>query len=1121
MPQAIVAAAAWIGSTLFAGTAVGAFLMLGVTTGMASAVLLIGGLAYSSAKARQAKQQAKDQYNAAQVDRLVNISSAVAPRELVLGRVRKGGTVIYKASTGSVNRSMFVVIALAAHEVDAIEQIYLNDVLVDVNVDGGVTTAPYWRETNEWGPAASYLTITKHLGQPGQTVDPQLLAAFPADWSAANTLTGIAYLVVKGFYAETAFPSGFPNVTAVVRGAKLYDPRTGLTVWSENPALMLRHVYSHAKFGKASVTAAEDTRIIAAANACDSSVSYGGAAACALYRAALVLPFGTAAKSAFDDLAQAMGGSWAYMGGALYLKAGVYTSPVLTLTDADLAVIQRNGAAEAQQPIAIAVHKERAQKFNTVKASIWDQAQDYKQVSLTPLAGSALVARDGVELVQEVTFPAIGYAAQALHVAGVMMRDARDPLMIELPCKLSVYHLELFDNVAVTLPRYGWLAKVFTVLGRTWNSDGSLQLTLKETSAAITQMDATFAAQGFASNTNLPKPWEVATVGALTLTSGTAELLLQADGTVTSRMRVTWPVIYDQAVLQSGQVEVQYRRADYAGEWSVLTAPGADTSIVTEAVQDRVLYHVRARAKTRTGIGAWTATVLHQVIGKTAPPLDVAGLAYTLTDLSVTFGYTPSSEADYAGTVVRVGASWATGVPVSAAWLLPAAGTYTAWAKHLDTSGNESLNAVSLSVTVPGPSAPVVTYALSGPDEILSWTIPAGGFTVDRYEIRQGASWAAGVFVDTTKATGYRQKVTYADTRTYWVAAIDMAGNVGTAGALAANITSPGTVTAARADVVDNNALVYWAAPLTGSLPVERYEVRKGASWAAGSVIGSNGNSTFTAVFEQSGGTYTYWVAAVDSAGNYGPAVGIMAVVNQPPDYILRADINSVFDGAKSNALPFGGGLLLPVNTAETWAQHFANNGYATPQDQITAGKPLYIEPNTTTASYTEAIDYGTTLPATTISVTLNSTPVAGSVVASCQIQYSNTSASGPWTDGPAGATSCLATNFRWVRVVYSFTAAAGTNLLQINALNVKLAVKNRSDSGVGTVTDATNGLVVNFGYAFIDADSPMVQPQGATPLIAVVDFTDTPNPTSFRVYLYTMAGVKTTGSFSWLVRGY
>lgn len=784
MPSLIVEAVVWAVSAIGAEVGSAALIMSAEAIGTTIAVtaMIAGGMAYSSSKARQAKEQARDQYNASQVDRLASVVSAVAPRDLVLGRVRKSGAIFYKASTGTNSKDLYLAIALAGHEIDAVEEIYLNDELVTLDGSGYVTSLPYQSTTTltdsqntgagytitlpagyvagsatAWSnpggefnfpisvtvsgstatvaavgtqityqyteASASAVQITTHLGTAGQTVDAALLAAFPSDWSSNNTVQGIAYLVVKMTYSETAFPSGVPNVTAVIRGAKLYDPRTATTVWSENPALMMRHIYAHAKFGKATVTAAEDTRITAAANACDTSTVYtvGGVAqtACALYRASLVIPFGTAAKSAFDDLAQAMGGSWAFAGGSLYVKAGVYTASVMSLTDSDLAVVQRNGASESQVPISISVHKERAQKFNSVKVKIWDQDQDYKQVSLTPLTSSTLVTRDGAELVQEISYPAIGYAPQAQHVAGVMMRDARDPLVIDLPFKLRAYPLELFDTVDLTLARYGWTSKTFMILSRTWNSNGALQLTLKETSASITQMDAGFLAQGFASNTNLPKPWVVATLGTLTVSTGTNELIKQLDGTIVSRMRVSWSQIADQAVREGGKIELQYRRADSTGAWTTLVVPGDETQVITSDVQDGLYYVIRARGRSTLAVGDWSAQVTAQVIGKTAPPADFdffTVMAQPDGTRQYNFGYTGTPPVDWLGAEIRYvsgttgSPTWATMTPLqdSATYYTsspvelnaPIAGTYTFACKSLDTTGNES-NYLVQSITLP------------------------------------------------------------------------------------------------------------------------------------------------------------------------------------------------------------------------------------------------------------------------------------------------------------------------------------------------------------------------------------------------------------------------------------
>lgn len=826
MPQFIAPLIASVGG--FVGGVAGVFLIESAAF-LASSVVLLGGLAYSSSQARKAKRQARDAFNAAQVDRLVNVTSSVAPRELVLGRVRKGGAVFFKASTGSEKTTFVMLVALAGHEIDAVESIYFNDELVTLDGSGNVTSAPYalsqtisatdygtgsvqtllgtpiggtltaytgsiggpegdlnpvaitgagtsWTTTAgatiqyQYSSTVAKANVRAILGTAGQAADARVQALFPGVWTTNHRARAVAYLVCEFTYDETAFATGLPVVTAVIRGAKLPDPRSGLTVWSDNPALMMRYVYTDPAFGKASITAAEDLRIIAAANACDTSQGYvvdGITTTVPLYRAGIVAPYGAAAKDLLDDLSQAMAGSWAFAGGELYLKAGVASASAMSLTDADLAVVVRNGAAEQMHPISIAVHRERAQKINTVNVQIWDAAQEYKQVSLTPLKSATLITRDGAELAQAVTFPAIGYAAQALHVAGVMMRDGRDPLTLQIPFKLRVYPVELFDTVDLTLARYGWTSKLFQVLGREWTADGFLQLTLKETAASIYAVDAAFDPQGYAANTSLPNPWYVPVVGTLTIYSGTNELWKQADGTIVSRMRVSWPAITDSSVTNGGTVEVQYRSVLSGDEWASVQIDGAQTQLVIDGVQDQVYYTVRARARNRVAVGLWNTQVTHQVIGKTAPPPNFDYFDITFSDSGrrfISFGYTPATSAprDLAGAVIRwlpyaggaTEPAWATMSGLHDGVLTSGVdtdygepGDYTFAICAVDTSGLESAVPIWIQRTLPiisagisnglayafkrSASAPIwVDSATSGPGAV-TWDFTLGGITTD------------------------------------------------------------------------------------------------------------------------------------------------------------------------------------------------------------------------------------------------------------------------------------------------------------------------------------------------------------------------------------------------------
>jgi hypothetical protein len=417
-----------------------------------------------------------------------------------------------------------------------------------------------------------------------------------------------------------------------------------------------------------------------------------------------------------------------------------------------------------------------------------------------------------------------------------------------------------------------------------------------------------------------------------------------------------------------------------------------------------------------------------------------------------------------------------------------------------------------------------VAYALAGAQEIISWTVPASSFAVDSYELRYGApggTWAAATPLASIKATSLRRNADFVGLRVYWVAAIDAAGNVGDPGSVTATITAPGVVTSARAEVIDNNVLLYWSAPATGSLPVERYEVRKGATWAGGAVVGSNGNSTFTTVFEQVGGAYSYWIAAVDSAGTEGSAVAIAATVNQPPDYVLRNNYDDDWAGITLSGLYLEDGKLYGPALGESIETHFDSRGWATPDAQIVAGYPLVFQPSGTTGYLERTMDYGAALPSTAITVTLGSTVLSGSVSALVQISY-KTLAGDAWTDAPSGDTQAQAAGFRYVKVRITFTATGGDDLIEVGALNIKLSGKLKTDSGSGSaVSTDVGGTAVSFTVAFIDVNSIVVTPSGTAARYALYDFVDTPYPTSFKVLLFDSAGARVSGGFSWTARGF
>ena len=60
----------------------------------------------------------------------VTTREAAHSRKIVYGRARIGGNIVYLESTGADNKYLYLVIAVAGHEIDAYEEDWFNDELI-------------------------------------------------------------------------------------------------------------------------------------------------------------------------------------------------------------------------------------------------------------------------------------------------------------------------------------------------------------------------------------------------------------------------------------------------------------------------------------------------------------------------------------------------------------------------------------------------------------------------------------------------------------------------------------------------------------------------------------------------------------------------------------------------------------------------------------------------------------------------------------------------------------------------------------------------------------------------------------------------------------------------------
>jgi len=154
----------------------------------------------------------------------VTSKAPTAPYRIIYGESRVGGTIVYAETTSSTNEFLHMVIVLAGHEVDDIPTIYLGDDAVALETSSNDSNGiPIYTPTSG-DQYNGKLRVKKHFGDPAQLADANLVTDV-TQWTTDHKISGKAYIYLKFTFDSDVYPNGVPNVSAIVKGKKLYDPR--------------------------------------------------------------------------------------------------------------------------------------------------------------------------------------------------------------------------------------------------------------------------------------------------------------------------------------------------------------------------------------------------------------------------------------------------------------------------------------------------------------------------------------------------------------------------------------------------------------------------------------------------------------------------------------------------------------------------------------------------------------------------------------------------------------------------------------------------------------------------------------------------------------------------------
>jgi hypothetical protein len=596
----------------------------------------------------------------------------IAPRQIVYGQTKVGGTIVYAKSNGTDNAYLNIIVAIAGHEIQSIEKIFINKKEVtatsateDSTTVFTVTNTDFVNTENSNAFASGRLIkYAFGLGADNQEMNGFTIAN--TDFTADHDLKGIAYVHFKMTYDQSKLTS-LPEINFEIKGKKVYDPRSSSTAWTTNPALIVRDILTDTRFGLKAISS-NDTlneindntsalgNFVAAANACEVQVADSSGSNHNKYTANGFFNASTSASESIQGVLSSCAGKVTFTNGQFNVFVGVTQTPSLTITDDDLikeiTITNATSLGKLQNQIK-PIFVDASNKFVATDSPIRNTGKDsggnavnYLNID-TPTGEST----SNYKKEMEVQMPFVTNDSQAQRLGQLSLNYQRRTKIIEVATHLKFLELVPGNWVYVTNSRLDFSAKVFEVLSVNTEAQSGdnpflfCSLVLKEIDNSVfafnTGSDYLSATTGTISDDG------VVTISAPTLASdGLAQGNTNDNGTIKSHVDVTWTNATSSSIYQT---EIQWRVGGTFGTPTSSAIVEADqTTFRIENAVRGAQYYVRVRHKTISALSSSFSTVRNITIAgdTTAPSVPSSLSASTGLPQAIKVQWTNPSDTD-------------------------------------------------------------------------------------------------------------------------------------------------------------------------------------------------------------------------------------------------------------------------------------------------------------------------------------------------------------------------------------------------------------------------------------------------------------------------------------------
>lgn len=979
------------------------------------------------------------------------------PRQFVYGHVRIGGQLVYWEPTGADSRYMHMIVVLAPHGLNAINEIYFNDTLAfDA---AGVAQ----------GEFVGKATVIK-VAQPRTTALPEAVAALE-EWTESHKLIDHSYIYLRLNYDKEVYSRGMPRVSTVVEGKNdIYDPRTDTYGYTRNHALIVLDQILNKNGFNCTDTEYGIQSFIDGANICDEQVPAATGTE-SRYTLDCVLSFARTPQANVSSLLSAGAASLSYDQGVFQYISGKYSEPVADYNESDLV-----------GGLAFTTGLSKSQVANVAKGSFLDSSQDFNKVQYEPIEITKYSDADGEELVLELNAPMTTSATQARRLGKLAIEHSRFGVRLEASFKFKALELIEGDRITLSIARLSWDKKVFRVLAGGYSISLTDGITMSLAEDAPEVWDWT---EGEALAIPVAPSMILPDSGLNAPTSlGISESLYTTTNTSDTKTRAIFSWL--SGGVRSAMFEAQYRPT--GGDWETLSTDWRDSQITINDIQ-LGSHEFRVRGVTELGRASGWSTLVYTVIGKDLPPNNVGTIsagqkAYgievvwqAVTDLDVRL-YELRLDDNFG----QAGAIYS-GPQNSFSDIRRQSGV-TYYVRALDTSGNYSAISaeVTPNITLPG-AVPSINPNSINSNVQLQWGISSSVYPIATYEIRKGETYAVSEFIGEVGGTFISVQENTGGTYRYWVTPTDAAGQKGES----------------------RSAIAIADDPQDFFLRADSYLDLTAMDTLTDIAVGFGGGLKWS-------DTLLPWD---DDALRWDeePSADLIGPVNNTESFLdnmIRSGLTTDTTQAWSETTQAWNDTTLAWNNigGDPYGQK-ALNGFT-----------HWLDPSVANGIAEEIVDFEAVIASTRITLTIDYEDMVLGATLAATISTSLDGIAWTEFAPNQLEVSASNFQYMRINIEIDAPGSTGLIKINSVRYRLDVKQKTDQGVASVLASD-TNGSVVIFNKPFIDIDSVAATPKAIDTKIAVVDYDDIGNQDRCTIYAYDLlTGARVDATVNWIVRG-